>query len=140
MELLRKYATIFYSTHILDDVQRVSDTVAILDNGELITHGPIEDLLTGSGKTEFIVKIKGNTTGIQKLILEQSWVTQTQATEMNGETTLVVSVNDSEKAETQLARLFLVDETIVMTEFRRKTYELEEIFMEIVEGGRNVRE
>ena len=59
---------------------------------------------------------------------------------MNGETTLVVSVNDSEKAETQLARLFLVDETIVMTEFRRKTYELEEIFMEIVEGGRNVRE
>ncbi len=140
MELLRKYATIFYSTHILDDVQRVSDTVAILDNGVLVTHGPIEELLAGSGKTEFIVKIKGNATGIQKLILEQSWVTQTQATEMNGETTLVVSVNDSEKAETQLARLFLVDETIVMTEFRRKTYELEEIFMEIVEGGRNVRQ
>ncbi|NIM93559.1 MAG: ATP-binding cassette domain-containing protein [Anaerolineales bacterium] len=140
MELLRKYATIFYSTHILDDVQRVSDTVAILNNGELVTHGPIEDLLAGSGITEFIVKIKGNATGIQKLILDQSWVTQTQATEMNGETTLVVSVNDAEKAETQLARLFLVDETIVMTEFRRKTFELEEIFMEIVEGGKNVRE
>ena len=30
MARLRKHTTIFYSTHILDDVQRVSDTVAIL--------------------------------------------------------------------------------------------------------------
>ena len=29
MERLRKYTTIFYSTHILEDVQRVSDSVAI---------------------------------------------------------------------------------------------------------------
>lgn len=33
MERLRKHTTIFYSTHILADVQRVSDTVAILDHG-----------------------------------------------------------------------------------------------------------
>jgi ABC-2 type transport system ATP-binding protein len=33
MARLRKYTTIFYSTHILDDVQRVSDTVAILNRG-----------------------------------------------------------------------------------------------------------
>ena len=48
MERLRAYTTVFYSTHILDDVQQVSDTVAILNRGELITHGPIEDLLAGS--------------------------------------------------------------------------------------------
>jgi ABC-type multidrug transport system ATPase subunit len=35
MEKLRKYTTVFYSTHILEDVQRVSDTVAILDKGRL---------------------------------------------------------------------------------------------------------
>jgi ABC-type multidrug transport system ATPase subunit len=29
MERLRKHTTVFYSTHILSDVQRVSDTVAI---------------------------------------------------------------------------------------------------------------
>ncbi len=33
MSKLRKYTTIFYSTHILDDVQRVSDTVVILEQG-----------------------------------------------------------------------------------------------------------
>ena len=36
MERIKKHATIFYSTHILDDVQRVSDTVAILNYGKLV--------------------------------------------------------------------------------------------------------
>src|SRR5215218_10051528 len=36
MERLRKHTTIFYSTHVLEDVQRVSDAVAILNHGKLI--------------------------------------------------------------------------------------------------------
>ena len=40
MERLREHATIFYSTHILDDVQRVSDTVAILNHGQLVAQAP----------------------------------------------------------------------------------------------------
>ncbi len=53
MERLRKYTTIFYSTHILDDVQRVSDTVCILNRGELVAQAPIQELLAGSGKVMF---------------------------------------------------------------------------------------
>src|SRR3712207_6456261 len=45
MERLRKHTTIFYSTHILDDVQRVSDSVAILNHGRLVAQAPIEQLL-----------------------------------------------------------------------------------------------
>src|SRR5215208_92401 len=49
MEKLRKYTTIFYSTHILEDVQRVSDTVAILNHGRLVAEAPIDNLLKGDG-------------------------------------------------------------------------------------------
>jgi ABC-2 type transport system ATP-binding protein len=45
MERLRKHTTIFYSTHILDDVQRVSDTVVILNKGKLVAQGTIEEVL-----------------------------------------------------------------------------------------------
>ena len=45
MEGLRGHATIFYSTHILDDVQRVSDHVAILDQGRLVRAAPTHELL-----------------------------------------------------------------------------------------------
>jgi ABC-2 type transport system ATP-binding protein len=138
MERLRKYATVFYSTHILDDVQKVSDTVAILNNGELVTHGPIEALLAGSGETAYSIRVKGDGKSAQERILAQPWVTQTQAIDRNGETSLVVSVSDPAVAEAKLARILLMDEQLIMTEFKRKTYELEEIFMEIVEGGKNV--
>ena len=38
--------TVFYSTHILDDVQRVSDYVAILDRGRLVRAEPTNELLS----------------------------------------------------------------------------------------------
>ncbi len=55
MSRIRKYATIFYCTHILDDVQRVSDQVAIVNKGEMITQAPIDELLAGTGDTIFRV-------------------------------------------------------------------------------------
>ena len=139
MERLKKYATVFYSTHILDDVQKVSDTVAILNNGELVTLGPIEELLAGSGGVAYLVAIRGDARMTQERILEKPWVTEVVATDKNGVTSLVVSVNDPDTAEAQLARLILTDEHIIMTEFKRKTHDLEEVFMEIVEGGNHVR-
>ncbi|HSR14674.1 MAG TPA: ABC transporter ATP-binding protein, partial [Gemmatimonadales bacterium] len=60
MHRLRSHTTIFYSTHILDDVQRVSDTVAIMHQGRLAAQAPIGDLLAGaSGETVYLVAIKG---------------------------------------------------------------------------------
>ena len=49
-----------------------------------------------------------------------------------------LSVTNPEPAETQLLKL-LVNAPVVVTEFRRKQYELEDIFMQIVEGDLNVR-
>jgi ABC-2 type transport system ATP-binding protein len=47
MARLREYTTIFYSTHILDDVQRVSDSVVILDSGRKVADAPATQLLDG---------------------------------------------------------------------------------------------
>ena len=48
---LRESATVFMSTHILSDVERVCDMVGIVDKGVLITVSSVEDLrrrFTGS--------------------------------------------------------------------------------------------
>src|SRR5512139_2247692 len=68
MERLRKHTTIFYSTHILSDVQRVSDTVAILNKGQLIAQAPIDQLLTGSGATIYVLILKGNAATVQQQV------------------------------------------------------------------------
>jgi ABC-2 type transport system ATP-binding protein len=45
MRAIKGEVTVFYSTHILDDVQRVSDHVAILDHGRLVRAQPTAELL-----------------------------------------------------------------------------------------------
>ena len=135
MGRLRKHTTIFYSTHILDDVQHVSDTVAILNNGELVASGPIETLLAGSGGPVFTSFLKGDTDRAQQNLIGEDWVQEIQTTRENGETTWIVRVTDDELAERHLLRVLLADEDLVVTDYGRKSYELEEIFMSIVEGG-----
>jgi ABC-2 type transport system ATP-binding protein len=59
MRELRGEVTVFYSTHILDDVERVSDHVAILDGGRLVHASPTAELLAGFGRDELRVAIGG---------------------------------------------------------------------------------
>ncbi len=139
MERLRKYTTIFYSTHILDDVQRVSDTVAILNKGRLVAQAPIGQLLAGSDGIAYSVVVKGDGDRARQHIASQAWVKSISVTPVNGQTTWTVSVADEHLAEQQLLRLALSDENLVVTEFGRKQHDLEEVFLNIVEGSNHVR-
>ena len=134
MERLQKYTTIFYSTHILDDVQRVSDAVAILNHGELVAQAPIEELMAGSQGTIYSLAIEGDPGPAQELVRSQAWVAGIEAVSENGATIWQVAVTDETVAKEQLLRLVMSDEQITVTRFGQKTYELEEIFMNIVEG------
>ena len=138
MPKLRKYATIFYSTHILDDVQRVSDTVVILNKGELVAQGPIEELLAGSEGVIYIIHLKGQVETALSHIQSEPWVSGIKSNQNEEESIWQVSVSDPEAAETNLLKL-LVNDPVVVTEFRRKQYELEDVFMQVVEGGQDVR-
>lgn len=136
MERLRKYTTIFYSTHILDDVQRVSDTVAILNKGQLVAQAPIEQLLAGgSGSTVYVMALMGDVTQAQQRVSAQPWVANLAATPDNTHTAWQVTVTDEAAAETQLLRLVLADAQVNVLEFGRKKYELEEVFLGLVEGN-----
>jgi ABC-2 type transport system ATP-binding protein len=133
MEKLRKYTTIFYSTHILDDVQRVSDRVAILNRGRLVAEAHIQELLSGNGAgSVYTVTIKGDAIDAQARVEAQPWVQSLSAILKDGLTHWQVSVNDDEQAEDQILRLILDDRTLRVKNFGRKTYNLEEVFMSMV--------
>lgn len=137
MEHLRKYSTIFYCTHILDDVQRVSDIVAILKQGELVAQAPIEELLVGREGTVYTVVTKGNLDAAHARVMSQPWVSKISATTAGSQTTWQISVTDEAAAEAQLLQLVQTDKQVTVIEFGRKKYKLEDIFLSIVEGGNN---
>jgi len=137
MEGLREHSTVFYSTHILDDVQRVSDTVAILNRGELLAQAPIEELLTGAGGVVYRITLKGAYEGARTIISSQDWVSSVNVFHGDARTTLQVSVSDEGVAEDELLRLAVCDGEAVVTDFGRRRYELEDVFVEMVEGSNN---
>jgi ABC-2 type transport system ATP-binding protein len=136
MERLRKHTTIFYSTHILSDVQRVSDTVAILNKGQLVAQAPIEQLLAGgSGSTIYVLALKGDPAQAQQRVAAQPWVAAIAVKTEQTHTDWQVTVTDEAAAEEQLLRLVLADAQVNVLEFGRKKYELEEVFLGLVEGN-----
>jgi len=137
MEKLRKHATIFYSTHILDDVQKVSDTVAILNKGELVAQAPIEELLTGSSSMVYNITIEGDYEEVHKVVMSQTWVSGIEILERNGHAKWLVTVTDEDKAEAELLRLLMSVDGITVTEFGRNKVDLEDVFMRIVEDANN---
>ncbi|MEZ4672543.1 MAG: ABC transporter ATP-binding protein [Anaerolineae bacterium] len=140
MERLRKHTTIFYSTHILSDVQRVSDTVAILKHGQLIAQAPIEALLSGNEGVVYNVTFKGTANGTQAHVASQPWVSAVNTLANGGGTTSwQVSVTDEDAAEAHLLRLLLENQSLKVTEFGRKKYDLEEVFMSMVGEEQHVR-
>jgi ABC-2 type transport system ATP-binding protein len=138
MEKLRKYTTIFYSTHILEDVQRVSDTVAILNQGRMIAEAPINRLLAGDGgPIIYNITVKSETqqavAEAQTRITSQPWVQHLSITPDDGHMDWQVSVTDETAAEDQLLGLILIDHSLKVMNFARKTYNLEEVFIDLVE-------
>jgi ABC-2 type transport system ATP-binding protein len=53
--------TVFYSTHILDDVERVSDHIAILDHGRLVACAPTAELMRRAAAGTVRVTLLGAT-------------------------------------------------------------------------------
>jgi ABC-2 type transport system ATP-binding protein len=137
MESLRENATVFYSTHILDDVQRVSDAVAILNQGRLLAQAPIEELLAGSGGVVYYITIKGGYDEVYTRISGQEWVSSIGVVPGDVRTTLQVGVTDEAVAEDELLRLAMCDGDTVVTEFGRRRFELEDVFVDLVEGSNN---
>ncbi|HET9587644.1 MAG TPA: ABC transporter ATP-binding protein [Anaerolineales bacterium] len=132
MSRIRKYATIFYCTHILDDVQRVSDQVAIVNQGELITQAPIQELLAGTGDVTYTITLAGDAQSAYIQIDQQPWVSGIETKKENGQTTWLVSVTNEDAAKDQLLSL-LVSSGLKVSNFSRKEQNLEDVFINIIE-------
>jgi ABC-type uncharacterized transport system ATPase subunit len=111
--------------------------VVILNKSELVAEGPIEELLAGSEGVIYIIHLRGEVDAALEQVKTLAWVSGIKTGQHGEESIWQVSVTDPEAAETQLLKL-LVNSPVVVTEFRRKQYELEDVFMQVIEGGQNV--
>lgn len=131
MERLGERSPIFYATHILKDVQRVSDRIAILNDGKLIAQGPIAELLTGDTGIVYHLTLQGAPDRAYRRVKAQPWVSTIATSSRNGTVEWHVAVNDEGAAKHQLLRLVLADEQTDVLDFGRSDDELEDVLMHL---------
>ena len=130
---LRSETTVLYSTHILDDVQRVSDTVAIITNGSVVAHAPIDELLAGADGTVYRFVTRGPTERVEASVGGQPWVRHVAVQGQDGLHSWTVTVNDDAVADSELLRLILREPDVAVTEYGRQRFALEDVFVRVVE-------
>ena len=134
IERLRGQCTVFMSTHILADVERVCDTVAIIDRGRLLAEAPQQELLGRYAVPAFEVEVENGLAEQLAVWTEtlrsRSWVASVSL----DRATARVVVNDVEIARRELLASALA-EGLALDRYEMVRPSLEDVFLRLVEGG-----
>jgi ABC-2 type transport system ATP-binding protein len=127
---LRGRTTVFFSTHILADVERVCDTVAILDRGRVVAQAPIDELKARYGRQKVVVEVTSGADGLAEQIGRQSWVSAV-ARGHNG--AIEITVTDVGVAQQQIPAMVAARQ-LGLSRLEAGEMGLEEVFVELVGG------
>ncbi len=128
---LRGEATVVFSTHLLADVERICDRVAILDRGRLITEGPLEELLAAHARPIYRLG-PAPAQGATVAILVDRLRAAPWTTDVAVDDDLVrVTVSDPVAAAAGILPL-VVAAGVVLDSFERARPTLEDVFLELV--------
>jgi ABC-2 type transport system ATP-binding protein len=123
-------STVFFSTHILADVDRVCDTVAILDRGRLVVRAPMHDLKARYGGDKLVLEVTGGADSLAAEIGAQAWATAV-VRGTNG--AIEVTVSNMGVAQREIPAL-VAARGVGLSRLEAGEVQLEEVFVELVGG------
>jgi ABC-2 type transport system ATP-binding protein len=129
---LRGRTTVFFSTHILADVERICDTVAILDHGKVVASGPMDEIKQRYGSQRIVLEVTGGDDELAAAIAERPWAS---AVTRDEDGAIQVSVSDIAAARTEVPAM-VAKRGLGLTRMEAGEVGLEEVFVELVGGGK----
>ncbi len=123
--------TVFFSTHILSDVERVCDTVAILHQGRVAAQAPIEELKAHYGVHKVALSVTGSADEVAEALQQAPWAT---AAERTGGGRIVLAVNDLNAAQVSIPKV-IAEHGLGLRRMEAVEVSLEDVFVELVGGA-----
>lgn len=131
--LKTKGVTVFLSTHILNDIERICDEVSILHEGKIIVSENLEDLKNKYIQPIYDIEFKNHCLGIKELLMPLPWI---QKVDTN-KNYCSIYVNDINRANNKLLKL-LANEKNTILSFNLRKSNLEDIFLRMVNKDGNL--
>lgn len=125
---LRGRTTIFFSTHILGDVERVCDSVAILDRGRVLTQAPIHELKARYGRHRIVMEVTEGADRLAVAIAERPWAVAVASSDTG---TIEVTATDMVSAQRDLPGL-VAAQRAGLVRLEAGEMGLEEVFVDLV--------
>lgn len=125
--------TVFLSTHILGDIERVCDEVSILDKGQILISDDLENLKKKYIQPIFDIEFEKNCVNLEKILLNFKWIEKVLAEENKAS----IYVNNLDIAKSELLKLLVQGENTILSYDLRKS-NLEDIFIRLVNKNDNI--
>jgi ABC-2 type transport system ATP-binding protein len=130
---LRGRTTVFFSTHILADVERVCDAVAILEGGRVVASAGIAELTAriGGGANRLVVELENDAdaAAVAGLLAGRAWLRSLETVER----TLRVTVSDMPAARREVPAA-IAAAGVPLRRFESAEASLEDVFVALVGG------
>jgi len=128
---LRGRTTVFFSTHILADVERVCDAVAILERGRVVASAGIAELTARATAKAIVVELENDrdTAMVASVLAGKNWLKALDSRDRS----LHMTVSDLAAAQREIPAA-IVATGAPLRRFEIDEASLEDVFVELVEG------
>ena len=126
--------TILISSHILHDIQSLTDNIALINNGKMLAHGNRHEIrnLINIPRPITIVPVKdGNLRKLAKRLLDEKWTKATSIDEDTNE--LTVETTQTEDVYLEIPKI-LQKEKITVERIYSEDDSLDSLYAKLVEG------
>ena len=134
IERLSQETTIFMSTHILSDVERVCDTVVIIDRGKLVKQSTVEELRQRYARSAFELEFEEDATPLLAGLDAIPWLEKWEMATVNETPVLRIQARDVDRAKRELLQLVAAS-GLTLLRYELTLPSLEDIFVELMGNG-----
>jgi ABC-2 type transport system ATP-binding protein len=122
---------VFFSTHILADVERVCDSVAILEAGRIVESADIAELTARAAANRLVVEVEGDgaAASVASELAGRTWLKSVEVADQ----TLRITVSDLPAAQREIPAA-ITAAGVALRRFEIEEGSLEEVFVELVGG------
>jgi len=130
---LKEEATVFMSTHILSDVERVCDSVGIINKGRLVVTSTVDELRNKYARSVFEVEFEEDAAPFLSAVEARPWFVKSEKVP-NGSPALRITARDVAAARREFPNL-IVGSGLTLLRYELAQPSLEDIFVEVVGGS-----
>jgi ABC-2 type transport system ATP-binding protein len=131
---LKENTTIFMSSHILSDIERVCDMVGIVNKGKLVTVSSVEALQKKYARSIFEMEFIEDASLFVESLKQIPWLAEPVLVVSNGTPIVQVRAVDINRARKELPRV-ISESGLTLTRYELTLPSIEDIFVEILANG-----